>query len=64
MWDVGTKITAACSARRVTFLSFLSIVLLGALVSTPNTLVAQAAAATRPNIVVIMTDDQSLEEFP
>ncbi|HKH19787.1 MAG TPA: sulfatase-like hydrolase/transferase, partial [Gammaproteobacteria bacterium] len=61
-WDVGTKITAACKARRVTCLSCLKVVLLGALVfSAPSGLVAQTA--TRPNVVVIMTDNQTLEEM-
>ena len=61
-WDAWTKITAACKARRVTSLSCLKVVLLGALVfSTPSGLVAQTA--TRPNIVVIMTDDQTLESL-
>ncbi len=42
--------------------SLLSVILLGAIVlSAPNVLVAQAA--TRPNIVVIMTDDQTLEQM-
>ena len=40
--------------------SLLSVILLGAIVlSAPHVLMAQAA--TRPNIVVIMTDDQTLE---
>ncbi|HKF94448.1 MAG TPA: sulfatase [Gammaproteobacteria bacterium] len=61
-WDAWTKITAACKARRVTSLSCLKVVLLGALVfSAPSGLVAQTA--TRPNIVVIMTDDQTLESL-
>src|SRR5215210_6472009 len=60
--DVWIKITAACKARRVTSLSCLGVILLGALVfSAPSRLAAQTAAATRPNIVVIMTDDLTLE---
>ncbi|MDQ4146843.1 MAG: sulfatase [Pseudomonadota bacterium] len=58
------KITAACRARRVAMLSSLSFILLGAIVFTaPSRLAAQAAAATRPNIVVIMTDDQTLGQM-
>ncbi|HKH21227.1 MAG TPA: sulfatase-like hydrolase/transferase, partial [Gammaproteobacteria bacterium] len=59
-WDAWTKITAACKARSVTSLSFLTVVLLGGIIfSAPSGLVAQTVA--RPNIVVIMTDDQTLE---
>jgi N-acetylglucosamine-6-sulfatase len=61
-WGAWTKITAACKARRVTSLSCLGVILLGALVfSAPSGLVAQTA--TRPNIVVIMTDDQRLDDL-
>src|SRR5215212_2694689 len=60
--NVWTKITAACKARSVTFLSLLTVILPGALVfSTPSGLVAQTA--TRPNIIVIMTDDQRLDDL-
>jgi len=62
VWDAWTKITAVCRARCALLLSFLGAVLLGATVfSAPSRVAAQAAAATRPNIVVIMTDDQTLE---
>jgi N-acetylglucosamine-6-sulfatase len=58
--DVWIKITAVCRARGVTTLSFLSVVLLSAIVTAPSRLAAQA---TRPNIVVIMTDDQRLDDL-
>jgi len=62
--DVWAKITAVCRARRVTLLSFFSVVLLIRMAfNAPSMLIAQAAAATKPNIVVIMTDDQTLEEM-
>jgi N-acetylglucosamine-6-sulfatase len=61
-WDAWTKITAACKARRVTSLSCLGVILLGGIIfSAPSGLVAQTVA--RPNIVVIMTDDQTLEQM-
>src|SRR5829696_5871671 len=61
-WNAWIKITAACKARSVTSLSCLGVILLGALVfSAPSGLVAQTA--TRPNVVVIMTDDQTLEQM-
>jgi N-acetylglucosamine-6-sulfatase len=45
-------------------LSFLGAVLLiGMVFSAPDMLVAQVNTATRPNIVVIMTDDQTLEQM-
>ncbi|MDQ4147216.1 MAG: sulfatase, partial [Pseudomonadota bacterium] len=58
--DAWIKITAVCRERGVTTLSFLSVVLLSAIVSAPSRLAAQA---TRPNIVVIMTDDQRLDDL-
>jgi N-acetylglucosamine-6-sulfatase len=62
--DASIEITAACRARRVARLSSLSVVLLGATVFTaPSRLAAQVTPTTRPNIVVIMTDDQTLEEL-
>ncbi len=58
------KIIAVCEASRVTILSFLGVVLLIRMAfCAPNIVSAQAAAATKPNIVVIMTDDQTLEEM-
>jgi N-acetylglucosamine-6-sulfatase len=57
-----TKITAACKARRVTILSLLGMVLLGGIIlSALRMVLAQTTPATKPNIVVIMTDDQTLE---
>jgi N-acetylglucosamine-6-sulfatase len=57
-----TKISVVC--RGVTTLSLLSVVLLGTIVFTaPSRLAAQAATANRPNIIVIMIDDQRLDDL-
>jgi N-acetylglucosamine-6-sulfatase len=57
-----TKITAACRARRVTIWSLFGMVLLGGIIlSALRMVLAQTTPATKPNIVVIMTDDQTLE---
>jgi N-acetylglucosamine-6-sulfatase len=57
-----TKISTACRGRRVTIWSLLGVVLLGGIIlSALRMVLAQTTPATKPNIVVIMTDDQTLE---
>lgn len=57
-----TETTVTRKAMHTALWSCLSIFLLGSvLFCAPSLLIAPAAAATQPNFVVIMTDDQTLE---
>jgi N-acetylglucosamine-6-sulfatase len=55
------RITAACRRARTTIFPFLTLFLLSAVILGASVLVAPAAA--EPNIVVIMTDDQRLDDL-
>jgi N-acetylglucosamine-6-sulfatase len=56
--------TAVRKSAGVTILSFLSVILLSAVVfAAPGGLMAQTTAAIQPNIVVIMADDMTLDDL-
>jgi hypothetical protein len=55
------RITAACRRARTTIFSFFTLFLLSTVIFGASVLVAPAVA--QPNIVVIMTDDQRLDDL-